>query len=80
MFCTHEVAKDSSNAFKCVECGVSMYCNSVETAKARSGHVITVTYINNPIISWYVLFSAGVSRVGNTVGESGVRSTQVQVV
>ena len=38
-----------------------------------SGRVITVVYINDPIISQYILFSDGESKLGETAGESGVR-------
>ena len=38
-----------------------------------SGHVIIERYINDPIISWYVVFSVCVSNIADTDGESGVR-------
>ena len=39
-----------------------------------SEHVITETYISDPIISQYLVFSDGVRRVDVTEGESAVRS------
>ena len=39
-----------------------------------SGHVITETYISNPIILQYLVFSDSVSRVDETEREFGVRS------
>jgi len=52
----------------------SRNCESVETANEMSGHVITLTYISEPIISWYFIFSDGLSRFSDTNSESGVRS------
>ena len=40
-----------------------------------SGHVMVVAYIRLPIISQYLVFLAGLRRVGETTGESGERLT-----
>jgi hypothetical protein len=41
---------------------------------AMSGHVITAAYMRQPIISLYLVFSVGVSTVGDTAGELRLRS------
>ena len=53
---------------------MSRYWESVETAKAISGRVITVAYMRQPIISRYFVFWAGVSKVAERCGDPGLRS------
>src|SRR5882672_7895647 len=54
--------------------GASRCCESEDTAKVMSGWVITLAYIRHPIISLYFVFPLGISRLGKTALEPGVRS------
>jgi hypothetical protein len=56
-----------------VDLGDLIYCESTEMVNAMSGHVITAAYMRQPIISLYLVFSVGVSTVGDTAGELRLR-------
>ena len=71
--------KTGVTAWRCIVWGTSRCWDRVETANVMSGHVMTVAYMRHPIISWYLVFLAGVSRVAKRWDDPGLRSSPTSI-